>query len=135
MPESLDSDKTSLRQQIRGRLHAMSAERHRADSQQLSERLLTLPVWKRARIVLLFAPLRDEPDILSEVLLAREEANQAHVLAYEFELRGHRSPEGSHTRRIYLSHAGIQKSKAEARDKVAKALEEQLTPEQSSSLK
>ncbi len=64
MTESLDNAKTKLRQQVRARLRALPVERRRADSQQICERLLPLPMWKRARIVLLFAPLRDEPDIL-----------------------------------------------------------------------
>jgi len=63
MTEFLEAKKASLRQQIRARLQALSAEQLRADSQQLCERLFTLPVWKQAKIVLLFAPLRDEPDI------------------------------------------------------------------------
>lgn len=61
MTESLNSAKTSLRQQVRARLRALAPEQLRADSQRICERLLTLPVWKRAKIVLLFAALRDEP--------------------------------------------------------------------------
>jgi len=76
MAESLDSDKTSLRQQIRARLRAMSPEQHRADSQRLGERLFTLPMWKQARIVLLFAPLRDEPDIGPVISAALKEGKE-----------------------------------------------------------
>jgi len=63
MTESLKNEKAGLRQQVRARLRAMSPEQHRADSQRICERLLALPVWKRAKIVLLFAPLKDEPNI------------------------------------------------------------------------
>ena len=61
MTASLVSAKTTLPQQVRARLWALSPEQLRADSQRACERLLTLPVWKRAKIVLLFAALRDEP--------------------------------------------------------------------------
>jgi 5-formyltetrahydrofolate cyclo-ligase len=76
MTESLDNSKTSLRQQVRARLRALSAEQHRADSQRVCERLLTLPVWKRARIVLLFAPLGDEPDILPVISSSLKEGKE-----------------------------------------------------------
>jgi 5-formyltetrahydrofolate cyclo-ligase len=73
MAEFLDSGKTSLRQQVRARLRTISPAQHGVDSQRLCERLLTLPMWNRARIVLLFDPLHDEPDIgalISEAILA-----------------------------------------------------------------
>ena len=76
MSESLNNDKTTLRQQVRGRLRALSAEQLRPDSQRVCERLLTLPVWKQARIVLLFAPLRDEPDIGPVISVALQEGKE-----------------------------------------------------------
>jgi 5-formyltetrahydrofolate cyclo-ligase len=76
MNSPIESDKTLLRQQVRARLRALSAEQLRADSQQVCERLFTLPVWKRARIVLLFAPLPDEPDILPVISTALKEGKE-----------------------------------------------------------
>jgi 5-formyltetrahydrofolate cyclo-ligase len=76
MTVPLDSSKTSLRQQVRARLRAMSPEQHRADSQQLCDRLFTLPVWKQARIVLLFAPLQNEPDIWPVISAALKEGKE-----------------------------------------------------------
>ena len=71
--ESLHNAKTVLRQQVRTRLRALSAEQLRTHSQRVYQRLLTLPAWKRAGVVLLFAPLPEEPDIwplLSEAIAA-----------------------------------------------------------------
>ena len=76
MSESLNNDKTTLRQQVRGRLRALSAEQLRPDSQRVCERLLTLPVWKQARIFLLYAPLRDEPDIGPVISVALQEGKE-----------------------------------------------------------
>jgi 5-formyltetrahydrofolate cyclo-ligase len=68
--------KTVLRQQIRARLKAMPLENRHADSRTLCERLLAQPVWKRARIVLLFAPFGDEPDIWPLIASALKEGKQ-----------------------------------------------------------
>ena len=76
MTESLNNAKTTLRQQVRARLRALSAEQLRADSQRICERLLTLPVWKRAKIVLLFASLRDEPDLWPVISTALKEGKE-----------------------------------------------------------
>jgi len=76
MTESLNNEKTLLRQQVRARLRAMSPEQHRVESQRICERVLALPAWKRARIVLLFAPLRDEPDIGPVISSALKEGKE-----------------------------------------------------------
>ena len=73
---SLNNAKTSLRQQVRARLRALSVEQLRDDSQRVCERLFTLPVWRHARIVLLFAPLLDEPDIWPVVSAALKEGKE-----------------------------------------------------------
>jgi 5-formyltetrahydrofolate cyclo-ligase len=59
--------KAALRQSLREEMarHSM-AERAEA-SRRLCERLRLQPVWQQARAVLFFAPLPDEPDILSLV--------------------------------------------------------------------
>ena len=72
MTESLDNAKASLRQQVRARLRALTPEQLRADSQRICERSLTLPIWKRAKIVLLFGRLRDEPDPEPGQFIARQ---------------------------------------------------------------
>jgi len=76
MTDALANNKTVLRQQVRARLRALPVEQSRADSQRVCERLFTLPIWKRARIVLLFAPLRDEPDILPVISAALKEGKE-----------------------------------------------------------
>lgn len=76
MTDTLNTAKTSLRQQVRARMRTLSAEQRRAGSQQLCERLLTLPVWKRAKIVLLFAPLPDEPDLWPVLAAAWREGKE-----------------------------------------------------------
>ncbi|HEX5220761.1 MAG TPA: 5-formyltetrahydrofolate cyclo-ligase [Verrucomicrobiae bacterium] len=73
MAESLNHAKASLRQQIVPQLRRLTAAQVQADSEQTCERLLGLLVWKRARIVLLFAPLLNEPDVwplLNEAIAA-----------------------------------------------------------------
>lgn len=76
MTNPLATAKTSLRQQVRARLRTLTPEQRRADSQRICERLLTLPVWKQARIVLLFAPLHDEPDLWPTVAAALKEGKE-----------------------------------------------------------
>lgn len=76
MTTPLDSAKTSLRQQVRARLRATSSEQLQVGSQRLGERLLALPMWKQAKIVLFFAPLRDEPDIWPAISVALKEGKQ-----------------------------------------------------------
>ena len=63
MTAPLDNAKTSLREQIRARLHHLSAAGRIAASASLCTRLRESPVWAAARSVLLFAPLPDEPDL------------------------------------------------------------------------
>ena len=63
MTAPLDTAKTILREQIRARLHPLSAAERNAASVSLCARLRESPVWAAARSVLLFAPLPDEPDL------------------------------------------------------------------------
>lgn len=79
MTVPIEEAKSSLRQQIRARLRLMSSEQHRDDSLRLCQRLLTLPMWQRAGVVLLFAPLRDEPDIRTVISSALKEGKEVSV--------------------------------------------------------
>ena len=58
-----DSDKAGLRQRIRVLLQNLPLSQRTEASAQLLLRLQEQRVWGRARSVLLFAPLPDEPDI------------------------------------------------------------------------
>lgn len=63
MKAEIQSAKRDLRRQVQARLHQFSAEQRRSGSHAVCKRLLEQPDWKQARIVLLFAPFREEPDI------------------------------------------------------------------------
>jgi 5-formyltetrahydrofolate cyclo-ligase len=57
-------DKSAWRQRVREALRAMTPDTRAAVSRELCRRLSQSPVWSRAKRVLCFAPLSDEPDIL-----------------------------------------------------------------------
>lgn len=55
--------KAELRSQIRARLAALDPSSRTGESSRIRERLTDLEAWRVARTVLLFSPLRDEPDL------------------------------------------------------------------------
>lgn len=63
MSETIAKAKTVLREQIRARLASISPAHRMVESAQICARIKQLEVWHKARTVLLFAPLPDEPDI------------------------------------------------------------------------
>jgi 5-formyltetrahydrofolate cyclo-ligase len=63
MTESPQHRKAALRAEMRTRIASVPPARRAAASQEICRRLLAQPVWQEARHVLLFVPLRDEPDI------------------------------------------------------------------------
>jgi 5-formyltetrahydrofolate cyclo-ligase len=65
--------KTSLRQEARARLNALTPAQREAASREICSRLREQTIWKSAGAILFFAPLPAEPDIwplLEEALLA-----------------------------------------------------------------
>ena len=65
-------------------------------------------------------------DIWTEFLLAREEEIRAKVSSFEFELRAEFAKDSPHARRIYLSLADSQKSKAEFHEKISQRLNDKI---------
>lgn len=78
-----ENAKASLRQQIRARLRDLSPRQQRDRSLRLCRRLLAQPEWQRARVVLLFAPLRDEPDIWRVIASALIEGKEVSVPKFD----------------------------------------------------
>jgi 5-formyltetrahydrofolate cyclo-ligase len=63
MTESLNNSKSSLRQQVRARLKAMTSAKREAASREICSWLRQQAVWQSAGAILFFAPMADEPDI------------------------------------------------------------------------
>jgi len=62
-----DAEKAAVRALLRGRMAALDPASRTEASARIASRVRTLPAWRASRCVLLFMPLRDEPD-LSELL-------------------------------------------------------------------
>src|SRR5437879_13895654 len=60
---NIDESKQELRAQMQEKLRALDAEDRRGRSLKICNRVLELPVWKRARVVVVFEPFRYEPEI------------------------------------------------------------------------
>ena len=88
---SLAKEKETIRAQIRQALNAMSDAERAAASAQICSRLEEQELWRKARSILFYAPLPEEPDIWrllvdslaagKEVLLPRFEAEHGHYSA------------------------------------------------------
>ena len=63
LPPELVAEKNALRAVAREWLGKLGAQERRERSEKLLARLIALPAWQAARQVLLFAPLRVEPDL------------------------------------------------------------------------
>src|SRR6267143_3524461 len=57
------SSKETLRAQVRERLRALTLDDRALRSRVIWERVAELPVWKTARVVALFEPMKSEPQI------------------------------------------------------------------------
>ena len=77
MSQTIAEAKAVLRDRIRERLALISHAHRMVESAQLCVRMKQLEVWHKARTVLLYAPLPDEPDIWP--LLADALAEGKHV--------------------------------------------------------
>src|SRR6266702_2115888 len=60
---NIDESKQELRAQMQEQLRALDAEDRRGRSLKICNRVIELPVWKRARVVVVFEPFRYEPEI------------------------------------------------------------------------
>ena len=56
-------DKASIRKIVKARIAQTGAEALRAESSELCTLVSASPQWKSARTVLLYSPMRDEPDL------------------------------------------------------------------------
>ena len=73
MTTPISNAKSALRDQIRAQLKTILATTRTAASEQLCTRLREHETWHKARSILFFAPMADEPDVwplLTEALLA-----------------------------------------------------------------
>ena len=60
---NIDESKQELRGQMQEELQALDAEDRRGRSLKICNRVLKLPVWKRAQVVVVFEPFSYEPEI------------------------------------------------------------------------
>ena len=99
METELQSVKAALRRQVCERLATLSAVTQASASRALCIRLCQQPIWRSAKSVLLFASLRNEPDLwplAAEALAAGKAvafprcsaATQSYVAAYIHDLDG-----------------------------------------------
>lgn len=63
MNATADSPKARIRSQMAERFRALSPEERHARSLEICQRISTLPVWRNARVVTAFEPMRSEPNI------------------------------------------------------------------------
>lgn len=60
----MSSSKAELRQEALARLRLVTSEERQAWSEKIRDTLTSLPAWKEARCALIYAPLKNEPDLL-----------------------------------------------------------------------
>src|SRR6266480_1763569 len=60
---NIDESKQELRAHMQEQLRTLDAEDRRGRSLKICNRVLELPVWKRARVVVVFEPFPYEPEI------------------------------------------------------------------------
>jgi 5-formyltetrahydrofolate cyclo-ligase len=58
-----EESKETLRARMQEELHALDPEDRRGRSLQICNHVLELPVWKQARVVVVFEPFKYEPEI------------------------------------------------------------------------
>jgi len=63
-PPDPNTIKAEIRKQTRAALAAMTPQQRAAESVTICERILRLELFQRARVVMLYAPLSDEPQIV-----------------------------------------------------------------------
>ena len=71
MEMTLDQEKKELRQKLLTRLLALTKEEIKRRSKNVEERLSSLPIYKQAKIVMAYYPLKGEVDILEMIREAK----------------------------------------------------------------
>ncbi|MEW6159501.1 MAG: 5-formyltetrahydrofolate cyclo-ligase [Verrucomicrobiota bacterium] len=82
MSPGFAEQKEQLRQQIRQRLRTLSSEEKAERSRLACALLVQQPVWQKARSILFYAPLQDEPDLWPMVALALQQAKEVALPRY-----------------------------------------------------
>ncbi|MDR1303839.1 MAG: 5-formyltetrahydrofolate cyclo-ligase [Verrucomicrobiales bacterium] len=68
---NIAAQKQALRRELREKLRLVSDDERAAASRRIVAKIFSLPAWRAARTVLLFAPLTVEPDISPLLMTAR----------------------------------------------------------------
>jgi len=82
-----ESLKLRWRAEMNRRLNAMDEAQRAEESQRICEHLLGSTVWRRARVVTLFAPMRTEPDVRPLWFRALAEGKVLTLPRYNLETR------------------------------------------------
>src|SRR5438477_10923636 len=77
---NIDETKQELRAHMQERLRALDADDRRGRSLKICNRLLELPVWNRARVVVVFEPFSYEPEIASLIADLRRRGSEIIVI-------------------------------------------------------
>lgn len=79
-PASVEMRKAALRKEILQALRAMSAEERAAASARIRDQIVALAPWSQAERVLLFTPMRTEPDISELELIAHRSGKRTGIV-------------------------------------------------------
>jgi 5-formyltetrahydrofolate cyclo-ligase len=77
---NVNKSKQELRAQMQEQLRALDAEDRRGRSLKICNRVLELPVWKRARVVVVFESFRYEPEIAPLIADLRRRGSEIIVI-------------------------------------------------------
>lgn len=77
---NVNKSKQELRAQMQEQLRALDAEDRRGRSLKICNRVLELPVWKRARVVVVFESFRYEPEIVPLIADLRRRGSEIIVI-------------------------------------------------------
>src|SRR5438309_11912088 len=73
---NIDEYKQELRAQMQEQLRALDAEDRRGRSLKICNRVLELPVWKRAQVVVVSEPLSYEPEPATLIAALRRRGSE-----------------------------------------------------------
>ena len=77
---NIDESKQEFRAQMQEQLRTLDAEDRRGRSLKICNRVLELPVWKRARVVVVFEPFHYEPEIATLIADLRRRGSEIIVI-------------------------------------------------------
>lgn len=105
---SLQEQKTILRKEMRERIKNLSAEERVKQSQVICQRILNSVQWKQAKCLLLYFPLKDEPDISSLFAKGLSEGKLCYLPQYNSNVNEYSiAPVGDIERDIRIGKYGI----------------------------